>query len=54
VNFPDGDSCEGDGIEVVVRHDHAIFMPFMKQILSRQYITLTARVTDTILYQSCS
>jgi hypothetical protein len=53
VNFPDGDSCEGDGIEVVVRHDHAIFMPFMKQILNRQYITLTARVTDTILYQSC-
>ncbi len=53
VNFPDGDACEGNGIQVVVRHDHAIFMPFMRRILSRTSIPLTATVTDTILKQTC-
>ena len=53
INFPDGDDCEGNGIEVVVTHNHQIFMPFMPQLLSRSEIPLAATVTDTILSPVC-
>lgn len=45
--------CEGYGIEVVVTHDHQIFMPFMPQLLGASEIPLAARVTDTILSPLC-
>lgn len=54
IDFPDGDQCEGNGIEVVVTHDHQIFMPFMPQLLGRNEIPLAATVTDTILTPVCS
>lgn len=53
IGFPDGDDCEGNGIQVVVTHDHQIFMPFMPQLLSRDEIALEATVTDTILSPVC-
>jgi len=53
INYPDGGDCEGNGIEVVVTHNHRIFMPFMPQILRTTHIPLSATVTDTILRPVC-
>ena len=53
ISFPDGDDCEGNGITVLVTHNHRIFMPFMPQLLSRTNIPLAATVTDTILSPVC-
>lgn len=48
-----GSACEGNGIKVDVSFRHNIFMPFIPQLISRQYIDLTATVTDTILSPVC-
>jgi Flp pilus assembly protein TadG len=53
INYPDGDDCEGNGIQVVVTHNHRIFMPFIPQLIGRNMIPLTATVTDTILSPVC-
>jgi Flp pilus assembly protein TadG len=41
-------ACEGDALEVKVKFDHTVFMPFMSQIIGAT-IPLTATVTDTVL-----
>lgn len=41
--------CEGNGLKVDVWYDHKIFMPFLPQVLNKNYLTLHASVTDTIL-----
>jgi Flp pilus assembly protein TadG len=46
-------ACEGHALRVVVSYDHQIFMPFMPQLLGRNFITLSAEVTDTILTPVC-
>ena len=46
--------CEdaGHGIQVTVRYNHHVFMPFMSKIIGPD-IPLTATVTDTILTPMC-
>ena len=46
-------TCESDGLQVTVRYNHRIFMPFMPQILGRTVIPLAASVTDTVLVPLC-
>ena len=47
-------ACEGHGIRVTAEYDHDLFMPFMPQILNREFIPLSATVVDTILVpQAC-
>lgn len=41
-------ACEGDALEVAVKFDHTVFMPFMSKFIGPK-ITLNATVTDTIL-----
>jgi Flp pilus assembly protein TadG len=46
--------CPGDGIKIIVKYKHKIFMPFMTPIIrdpstTTPYRTLTGTVTDTIL-----
>ena len=43
-----GSPCEGNGIQVTVRYDHQVFMPFMSQFIGNT-VPLIATVTDTIL-----
>jgi len=45
--------CEGHGLQVEVKYDHHIFMPFMPQLLGRSVIPLSATVVDTILTPLC-
>jgi hypothetical protein len=53
INYQDpSKQCEGYGIEVVVTHNHGVFMPFMAQIIGSS-VPLSARVTDTILSPLC-
>jgi hypothetical protein len=53
-----GDVCPGDGIKVIVKYKHKIFMPFIAPIIrddppeTGPYRTLTGSVTDTVLIQS--
>ena len=47
------DACEGDGLEVEVRFDHQIFMPFIPDLIGSNTIPLSAVVTDTILTPVC-
>jgi Flp pilus assembly protein TadG len=42
-------ACEGHGLQVKVKFDHQIFMPFIPQLIGRSIIPLNATVTDTIL-----
>jgi len=44
--------CEGNGIEVKIKYDHQVFMPFVSEITGPT-IPLTASVTDTILQPIC-
>ena len=46
-------ACEGDGLTVKLKYTHRIFMPFMSAVLGRNYINLSAQVTDTILTPVC-
>jgi TadE-like protein len=46
-------ACEGHGIEVKTEYKHYLFMPFMPQLLRRDYILLSANVVDTILSPIC-
>jgi len=48
-----GDHCEGNDVTVTVTYDYPISMPFIGSIIGSQTITLTARVTDTILQPVC-
>jgi Flp pilus assembly protein TadG len=41
--------CEGNAITVTLTFNHQIFMPFLPQLIGRNYIPLNATVTDTIL-----
>jgi len=52
VTVPVG-ACEGDALTVDVVYDYPISMPFIGGIVGSQHITLTARVTDTILQPTC-
>ncbi len=51
--------CEGltngvaNAVEVTVRYDHTIFMPFVNVLIGGETIPLTATVTDTILQPPC-
>jgi Flp pilus assembly protein TadG len=47
-DIPVTGACEGDGVEVTVKFDHKVFMPFMSKFIGST-ITLNATVTDTIL-----
>lgn len=58
--LPTGQPCEGsnssgipNAIQVSVRYDYPIFMPFMSAIIGRDNIPLTGIVTDTILEPRC-
>ncbi|HEX2995702.1 MAG TPA: TadE/TadG family type IV pilus assembly protein [Anaerolineales bacterium] len=42
-------ACETHALKVIVSYNHKIFMPFMKNILNRTTISLSAEVIDTIL-----
>ena len=42
-------ACEGHGLEVLVKYDHQIFMPFIPAFIGNSKIPLNASVTDTIL-----
>ena len=46
-------ACEGNSITLTVQYDHAIFMPFIPQLIGRSTLPLTATVTDTILTPVC-
>jgi len=46
-------ACEGDALTVDVVYDYPISMPFIGGIVGSQHITLTARVTDTVLQPAC-
>jgi len=46
-------ACEGDALVVKLQYNHKIFMPFITAVLGRNYITLYAEVTDTILTPVC-
>ncbi len=55
-----GEPCEGsdpsgtpNAVEVSVRYDFPVFMPFMSAIIGRDNIPLTGTVTDTILEPQC-
>lgn len=52
ITYPDGDDCEGNGIQVDVSYDHTVFMPFMSRIIGPT-VDLDATVTDTILSPVC-
>lgn len=53
ITFPDGQACESYAIQVVVTHNHRIFMPFLPQLISRDSFQLNGSVTDTILSPVC-
>jgi hypothetical protein len=46
-------ACEQDGLTVRVHYTHKIFMPFLPQMLGRDYIDLVGNVTNTVLYPIC-
>jgi Flp pilus assembly protein TadG len=46
---PVSGACEGDAITVEITYQHKIFMPFIPQLIGRQYLPLKATVTDTVL-----
>jgi len=46
-------ACEGDGLTVTLNYTHYIFMPFLSNVLGRNYINLSASVTDTVLKPLC-
>jgi Flp pilus assembly protein TadG len=46
--IPVSGACEGDALQVEVSYPHAVFMPFMSQLIGPT-ITLHATVTDTVL-----
>ncbi len=54
-----GEACEGNtagvpnGVQVTVKYDYPIFMPFVGAIVGAQKISLSATVTDTILEPRC-
>lgn len=52
ISYPDGADCEGNGLQVVVSYNHAVFMPFMSRIIGPT-LDLDAMVTDTILTPVC-
>jgi len=41
-------ACEGDALEVLVKYDHTVFMPFMAKFIGPT-ITLNGTITDTVL-----
>ena len=45
-------ACEGDALTVQVTFNHAVFMPFMSQIIGST-VPLNATVTDTVLSPVC-
>jgi Flp pilus assembly protein TadG len=49
----DGKYCEGGSLEVTATYRHHIFMPFMPQLIGRDFVDLHAMVTDTILTPIC-
>ena len=53
ITSPDGMLCEGHAIQVEVRYDHRIFMPFIPKMIGRDFIPLSATVVDTILTPLC-
>jgi Flp pilus assembly protein TadG len=54
VNLPGGEACMGYPIEVVVTyHNYPVLMPFIG-IFTGDSISLSARVTDTILTPKCN
>ena len=46
-------ACEQDALTVRVHYSHHIFMPFLPQIIGRDYIALVGKVTDTVLSPVC-
>lgn len=55
VSSSDGSNmlCEGHGIQVEVKYDHHIFMPFIPKLIGQTKIPLSATVVDTILTPLC-
>lgn len=51
---PVANPCEGGEVTVEVIYDYPISMPFIGTIIGSQTITLTARVSDTILQPVCT
>lgn len=52
-SYPDGTSCAGDGILVVVTYDMNFFMPLITIIVPSGDVLLTASMVDTIIYPPC-
>lgn len=48
-----GNQCVGDHVEVTIRHNYSLLMPFIGGIIGRQTIPLHATVTNVILTPAC-